>query len=276
MKKPGARQILIQACRAGTTMSTFRFWHTLEGYKILFLSPHPDDLALCIGGTLADKSRNCTFTVIDFFTRSVYAPNLRQGQRNEGFVSKKRLQEEHEYCSRYGVEVVSFAWPDSSLRGYSHEEETKGTPAHDKFGVYTRRALEQALAQRKPDLIFSPLAVGNHIDHSIVLWALKNAKKPDVPTIYYEDLPYVNRIELDAIDQVVQPILEGPGSIRIDITPSVEEKLKSLQIYKSTLTQDDLLQVRQHAGRLALKEGVCFERLWLSTKSSAPLRSAIF
>lgn len=265
MKEPGTREILVRASRTGTTMSTSHFWMLMDNCKILFLSPHPDDLGLCLGGILAAKERKNKFMVMDFFTRSVYAPNLKPGQRKETVVSRERLLEEYRYCDRYGVEVFPLDWPDSSLRGYTDDEETKGILPHDKFPGYVKKKLEKVLAKIKPDIIFCPLAIGNHIDHSIVLWALLQAKKPDALILYYEDLPYVSGIEPDAIRQVILPTLSDPGFIRVDITSTMEEKLRSLQIYKSTLTRDDLRRVRRHAGRLAAGENNYFERLWLGS-----------
>ncbi len=94
--------------------------------RVAILSPHLDDAALCLGGTLYRISQ-CVGpmpTFIDIFSRSRYVRPEFRAHLGHQDISELRNNEESLVASHLGCPIIDLLLPDSSMRGISDEEET--------------------------------------------------------------------------------------------------------------------------------------------------------
>jgi len=156
--------------------------------RVLLLSPHPDDIAWSLGGTLARmRGAGAEPHVLTFFTRTRYAPtHPAHGDRLE--VSRVREEEERAWARANGVLLHRATLDDSSLRGYDDDTELGAEPAADVVSKVARH-VETVLSEVDPGLVLVPLAAGGHVDHAAVRIAAAKLVPPAL-LAWYEDLPY--------------------------------------------------------------------------------------
>jgi LmbE family N-acetylglucosaminyl deacetylase len=232
------------------------------------MSPHFDDLAYSNGGLIIKKLIPMKFALVNIFTRSLWAPNLKNHCLDSTKISEIRLRENANFCRSVGIRSFSLGFADSSHRGYSEISETPSLISDDIMHrdnvsdkVYTMIA--KFLRQASFDVVFAPLALGNHIDHYIVSRAIQNIKLSGVQKVFYEDLPYCASLEMSQIDQLVSERLHTACPILVDITKEIDRKIENVKIYGSQVCPHDIDAIRFHSKRL-LREKLSFhERIWV-------------
>lgn len=163
--------------------------------RVLAVSPHLDDAAFSVGGTLAAlAAAGHDVTVVTCFTRSVPDP---QGfalacQTDKGLAPEVdymalRRAEDDAAMAALGAMPLRLDLPEAPHRGY--------TSAPDLFaGVHDGdeawRDVRAALEDLSADVWLGPQGLGNHVDHLHVLRALAGL---DRPTAWWRDSPYVLR-----------------------------------------------------------------------------------
>ncbi|RLK58207.1 PIG-L deacetylase family protein [Actinokineospora cianjurensis] len=207
--------------------------------RVLLLSPHPDDLAWSLGGTVA-RLRADVFGVT-FFGQTRYAPgDVTHGSPAAAGV---RAAEEDSWAAWAGVRLVRHDLPDASLRGFTDETEMGATPEPEVVASVSA-LLRTAIGDIRPDLVFAPVAIGGHVDHAAVRAACSTM---DLPTAWYEDLPYA----LGSDDR------HGETSTVVTVDWAVKEK--GVLFFPSQLPAEVLPVLRAHA------DSSGGERLWTST-----------
>ncbi len=179
-----------------------------EGSRILVLSPHFDDDVLACGGTLYKHV---------LANDSVAVVYLTDGREGDPSVADKKLVEETRKAEArrataiLGIERLIFLdQPDSRLRP---------TPS-----LIDR--LAEIVSEERPDLIYVPSFLENHIDHfevSRILLALASKIRLECNVCAYE---------------AWTPLLPN---IVVDITEVMEKKKEAAQQYVSQLKQVDYL-----------------------------------
>ena len=163
--------------------------------RVTAVSPHLDDAAFSVGGTLAALAdAGHEVTVVTCFTASVPDPTgfalacqLDKGLPADADYMALRRDEDAAAMAVLGATPLHLDLPEAPHRGY--------TGAPDLFaGVHggdeVWRDVRAALADVPGDLWLAPQALGWHVDHLQVLRAVAGTGRP---VLWWRDSPYVLR-----------------------------------------------------------------------------------
>lgn len=185
----------------------------------VFISPHLDDAMLSAGGLINNLSKKTKVIVINVFTES---SDKRQtlsawkfvkdmGYEKPSILFAERRKEDKEAFSLMGIEPINLGFPDalwrrkngmfSSLLGrllpeFAHVyptyrwHMTKGIIANSDRKTLSAVAdkIKEVLKNEKNPIIFAPLGIGKHVDHSLVREVCKAMF--DHNLVYWSDFPY--------------------------------------------------------------------------------------
>jgi LmbE family N-acetylglucosaminyl deacetylase len=226
--------------------------------KHVFVSPHPDDIALSCGGLIArlrDVGEEVAIATV--FCRAGARPRLTRYQlRALGFdpeadardepeptdpadanadapdsaptpeeVMAVRRAEDEAYARFAGASIAFVNMPDGVFRGYVGGPELMAAPrADDPSPVEELRAV---LAGLRPDRVYIPLSIGGHVDHRQTRRAgitlLAEARSPYLDrATFFEDFPYAMKVGFERLDQLDPEILSSlPAGV--SLTPEYVE-----------------------------------------------------
>ncbi len=167
--------------------------------RVLAVSPHLDDAAFSVGGTLAAMARDgWTVTVLTCFTGNVAIPTgfalacqLDKGLAADIDYMALRRAEDRVACAVVGAEPVHLPFLEAPHRGYEGAAALFG-PRRDDDGIVPQLAVALADAAGTADLVLGPLGLGDHVDHHIVRDALAAAASGR-DLLLWEDWPYADR-----------------------------------------------------------------------------------
>jgi LmbE family N-acetylglucosaminyl deacetylase len=256
--------------------------------KILVICPHFDDACFSVGGLLSRKT-SAKVAVLTVFSKSQSSPNsllLRsfskaskfsklnflRGLATE-FVSRLRQKEDWRFCDSVSAAQHLLPFEDSELRGYS-KPFLANMDWVDKDPVYNSvfTAIEKCVSPGSYDSILCPLAIGNHVDHLIVLKAFLQIlhKNRDIAAevFFYEDLPYASTYRLDSISSLALNRTGSGTPLLVDVTMEMPLKQDLADVYRSQSNGDEKERIAYHARRLFVladkrvgAKGYC-ERFW--------------
>ncbi|HEU0103773.1 MAG TPA: PIG-L family deacetylase [Mycobacteriales bacterium] len=163
--------------------------------RILAVSPHLDDAAFSVGGTLAALAdAGHQVTVATVFTRSVPAPTgfalacqTDKGLGPEVDYLALRREEDRAAMAVLGATPLHLDLPEAPHRGYGSAPDLFAG-VHPDDGMW--RQVAGLLAGLDADLWLGPQGLGGHVDHLQVLRALAGL---DRPVLWWRDSPYVLR-----------------------------------------------------------------------------------
>lgn len=167
----------------------------------LALSPHLDDAAFSCGGTLARLSATGWRVVVaTLFTRSVASPTgfalacqLDKGLPASVDYMALRRDEDARSCAIVGADTLWLDFPEAPHRGYTSAAALFGPQlATDDIDAALKDAVAGLLANTAPSLILAPQAIGGHVDHVVVVNALRQLPRT-VPLLWWRDFPYAAR-----------------------------------------------------------------------------------
>ena len=181
--------------------------------RYIFISPHLDDVALSVGGIVNHLSNNKNTTEIwTFFSGSPkdanlsdFAISLHKRWNLSLDAPKIRRLEDRKACKILGSDYKHFNLPDCIYR-----KDRQGNPiVREEEDLYQSIPLSQQYLVNKistdiisfsspDDIIVSPMAIGNHIDHRIVVAAIKQISSRTL--LYYEDYPYLINSKDSSVD----------------------------------------------------------------------------
>ena len=201
--------------------------------RILAFSPHLDDAVFSAGGTLAGHaSDGDAVTVVTCLTGNVDRPTgfalacqLDKGLSADIDYMALRRAEDIMACAAIDASVVHLPFLEAPHRGYDNPSalfaarRSDDTLAHDLIGT-----LRDLLALHRPDLVYGPYGVGNHVDHRIVRDALATVIG-DTPLIWWEDFPYAMK-ESTSHSVIVRRSLDADAA---------QAKLAAVLCYESQL-----------------------------------------
>ncbi len=170
----------------------------------LFLSPHLDDVAFSCGGTLLRLADDPAWRVVlcTVFAASVDDP--------QGFALRcqtdKGIAPEVDYMALRRSEDATFAelagvddawhWQlrEAPHRGYESPAELfSGERADDTVWQSIRDDLTSLDAELRPDVVFAPQGLGNHVDHLQTIRAVLGVYAGGHRVCWYRDTPYAIR-----------------------------------------------------------------------------------
>jgi LmbE family N-acetylglucosaminyl deacetylase len=206
-----------------------------------FISPHLDDVAFSCGGTLLRLADDgWTIHLCTIFTASVANPTgfalacqTDKGLAPEIDYMQLRRAEDDEFAGIAGnVNVLHLPHHEAPHRGYhSASELFDGVHADDEIWRTITDELQQMYRQIKPDVIFAPQGLGNHVDHLQIIRAV-NQCQFDVPVCWYRDTPYAIR------QPNAHPAPELPHGLReigISINDTLARKIDGCYAYTTQI-----------------------------------------
>jgi LmbE family N-acetylglucosaminyl deacetylase len=181
--------------------------------RYIFISPHLDDVALSVGGIVNHLSNNNNdIEIWTFFSGSPkdanlsdFALSLHKRWNLSLDAPKIRRLEDRKACKILGSDYKHFNLPDCIYR-----KDRQGNPiVREEDDLYQSIPPSQEYLIDKistniislstpEDIIVSPMAIGNHIDHRIVVAAIKQISSNLL--LYYEDYPYVIESQASSLD----------------------------------------------------------------------------
>lgn len=159
-------------------------------------------------------------------------------------VSAIRKLEDERYAYHAEASVVWMDLPDAVYRGYEGDAELLGTVLPDDEAPY--EALRREIMRLEPQLVYFPLAVGNHVDHQLCrnvgLAMLDAARRWIMPgpgmtgrVVFYEDFPYAWWNGFDGPASLPADF-RLPAGVQLqarysDVTDVIERKMAGIRVY---------------------------------------------
>lgn len=231
------------------------------------ISPHPDDAAYSLGGSLALRRALGLATVIDVaFGRSSHAVDgISDWDSYE--ITDLRCREERWFSDHIGAQSRIGSLPDLLLRTPDARTRMRQGESLDERLMAAVQARVRTGVAREECRVLAPMAAGLMPDHALVA-AAACAAVPDDRLLVYEDLPYArfpdgHAVGLDMYASRGRQLTP----VDIDITSAFEEKMDNLTLYRSQLHPDVPGLIREAATRFAERGGPKYvERIWRASR----------
>lgn len=225
--------------------------------KIYILSPHFDDAAYGLTLTISNLlNRKISVTLINCFTVTKWTA-LPVENKDVKSVSALRAAEDAEFNSLFNnaINITNLDLLDAPLRnGYIFQSSS--------FALNEWQLVEELrnyLEVNVGGILLCPLGIGGHIDHAICRAAVVQLYKK-LKVIFYEDLPYAQRITEEEILKHVSELEEELGvELKNNINKLEESSINkehAIGVYKSQLTEDICSEI---IARMNVLQG---ERVW--------------
>ncbi|HEY5488915.1 MAG TPA: hypothetical protein VIK00_03675, partial [Candidatus Limnocylindrales bacterium] len=199
----------------------------------------------------------------------------------------RRLEDER-YAYFAETSLVMLDLPDAVYRGYEGDKQLLGAVREDDEAPY--ELLRSEILRLEPQMVYFPLAVGNHVDHQlcrdVALALLSEQRRWVMPApsfigriCFYEDFPYAWWNDFAGLSAEGGLELDLPAGVGIepeysDISEVIDRKAAGLRVYASQLPHlfeseqgmlDDLFG---YHSRVALAGGVSgyAERYWATVR----------
>lgn len=169
--------------------------------KLLAISPHLDDAAFSAGGLLASRvDQGWDVTIATCFTGNVAQPTgfalacqLDKGLDAGVDYMALRRAEDLAACRALGARAVHLPFLEAPHRGYTSARMLfEARLPGDRIADDVAAALAALIASERPDLVLGPLCLGNHVDHHVVLDAMRQSCAAHT-VLLWEDWPYADR-----------------------------------------------------------------------------------
>jgi LmbE family N-acetylglucosaminyl deacetylase len=186
----------------------------------IYLSPHPDDVALSCGGLLWEQARSGDQPQVWTICAgdpppgpvSPFAAGLQVRWETGAAASEQRRREDVRACRWLRAGYRHFLLPDCIYRRdeesgaflYTSEESLFGPLDRREVGLVEWLAAELAQALPEGAQLVCPLSVGGHVDHRLTRAA---AERLGGACWYYADYPYIQD-HIDELAQFIQPTWE--------------------------------------------------------------------
>jgi LmbE family N-acetylglucosaminyl deacetylase len=198
----------------------------------VYLSPHPDDVAISCGGLVWEQAHSGDRVSIWTICAgdppagllSPFAQGLERRWQTGHEASSLRRAEDAASCNVLGASWRHFPFPDCIYRSspvdgtalYASEEALFGPlhPSEQPLVAELCRLLEEALPTGAQ--VVCPLAVGGHVDHRLTRSVAEAvARRLRRPLWYFADYPYAAK----AGAEVAASLQSGKQAIAFDISP---------------------------------------------------------
>lgn len=209
----------------------------------VFVAPHPDDVALSCGGTVATTARDSQPTIVTLFagqpTASVSEFARFQHDRwglDAASVAAARRAEDSAAAQALG-DSVQLAWLDHLDAIYRHPEYASDDAL---FGTLLDAdlplidALVTALAAHNANEYVVPFAAGNHVDHQLAFRAGRRLAARGALVWAYADVPYVIGNPRAVTDRLARGTVREARVTELD-SDAFERKIRAVECYPSQL-----------------------------------------
>jgi LmbE family N-acetylglucosaminyl deacetylase len=262
----------LEATQEDADAAAKRFWQRASWYRRASIRNKP-----LAGQALMD----------DISTQgALYTDDVVEAATAGEIVARRRVEDER-FAYFAEASVVFLDLPDAVFRGYEGDDQLLGPLREDDDAPVS--ILRREIARLEPQMVYLPLAIGNHVDHQLCRdagvallaeprsWVMPGPAWPG-NVVFYEDFPYAWWRNFQTLDDLPAGALDGiPPDVHLtphysDITDQLERKVRGIAMYESQL--DRLFGgvklmargVREHAeavGTLGRVNGAA-ERYWHS------------
>lgn len=247
-------------------------------FTCIVLSPHLDDAALSIGGTIARFTAAGEPTLVLTIAAgspppdaipSPFAASLHRawGVTAPGAVARRRREDEAAMAI-LGAEAQRLDQLDAIYRlpaRYDTEAALLGEPAaEDRLEIELADQLASILAASPRALVLAPLAVGGHVDHRVVHRVAIDLARRGRDVGFYEDLPYA--IKPGSVELRRAAIAHDLAPETFDITATLDRKIAAILAYSSQIAylfgdpEQSRSAITSYAA--AVDGGGAAERIW--------------
>jgi len=171
----------------------------------IYLSAHLDDAVLSCGGLIARQAAGGESVLVATICAgdpgpeplTEFAQMLHTVWGSRPSPVGDRRSEDRVACGRLDASVLHLEFPDAIYRRspagaalYASEEALLGPIASEEAGLIQKVAERLESACRPDARIYSPLAIGGHVDHRLTRSA---AERMGRPLCYYRDFPFASQ-----------------------------------------------------------------------------------
>jgi len=174
-----------------------------KGLKIIAIGAHPDDIELACGGTLSRAVQNEHEVMMIVVTGKSSFDHNRTSIRTD----KEAIEEQKESCLQLGIQNIKVLGFEDQQVPYSVELVSK---------------LDTLINDFDPDIVFTHFVFDTHQDHIRTAQSTLSAARKQNTILLYEPINPSGRGYVSFRPQVY-----------IDITDSLEDKIKALKSHKS-------------------------------------------
>lgn len=208
-------------------------------YKNIILSPHSDDAAFSLGGLLLSGFFKYTEVLMVFSVSNCTISHIKD---HAEVITQIRKNEDRDFFGlcKSKVHLGYLDVPDAPIRleiessnVFNRFPSDEDQEICNKISCFIKESYSSDI------VIYSPLALGNHIDHLIVFEAACTLASKGYTVIFYEDLPYAANYVDGQIEKKIRSLENSTGKkffnsiIRTDI--SITEKVNAINIFKSQI-----------------------------------------
>ncbi|MBL6988768.1 MAG: PIG-L family deacetylase [Bacteriovoracaceae bacterium] len=241
-----------------------------EFEKVIILSPHLDDAVYSCGGLLWQLKDSCNVHVITTNSGDPSMP-LRQGH----IAPAIRRKEDILVMQKIGCQFLHVGFLDAIFRRidgsldyiYDNIIGLDKPAAEDQlYQEALATFLKKITHQMGKSLIFSPMAIGGHVDHLITALVSLGLEDGQTTVLFYEDWPYVaNNLQQIPKTPLSKYGLELSASYHCTIDPEAKQSLvRMYESQLSTLFESDAVLLKNIYFRKVEDKPV--EQFWKLTK----------
>ncbi len=218
----------------------------------IYLSPHLDDAALSCGGLIYQQAQRgmrplvitCFAGTPDYSALSPFATEQHHAWGQPRDPMEQRRREDASALSFLGCESQHWAYLDCIYRRHSTSGEFLYASEGAIFGELHNEdqvLIDQLVARLRVSFaavgawLYSPLTVGHHVDHQLVLQAAVQLQNHGYSVQYYEDYPYAesNTNLAEALSGWTVPPM--PNVQMLD-GKELQAKISAIRLYGSQLS----------------------------------------
>ena len=225
----------LEATQEDADASAKRFWQRASWYRRASIRNRP------LAGQMV---------IDDVSTQgALYTEDVVDAATAGEIVAQRRVEDER-YAYFAEASVVFLDLPEAVFRGYEGDDQLLGPVRLDDDAPVS--ILRKEIARLEPQVVYLPLAVGNHVDHQLCRNAgvalLAEPRSWVMPgpdwagkVVFYEDFPYAYWHNFQALDDLPEGSLEGiPNDVYLtphyaDITDQLERKVRGVAMYESQI-----------------------------------------
>lgn len=252
----------------------------------LVISPHQDDAALSIGGTIASRRTEESHVICNVFTVSGW---LGKGFRPSPLPGVTKIRQSEEDLSNQILSATGLGlglWEAEVANYYrrsvdSYPTRTGFVFADDPFlrtmgeRDSIHRGIDQIVRSLSPKRLYFPLGLGSHMDHVyLAKYGRDNASRlkeqyPNCDVYFFEDQPYATYDEVN-VRRIVDSLCGGSLQLSPEyqnITNTFEIKVQSIAAHRSQFARlENEQRLKDYAASIAKEANMSndnlAERLW--------------
>ena len=184
------------------------------------ISPHLDDAVFSAGSLIATLAEyRHEVIILTCFTASVENPGdfalacqLDKGLNAEVDYMRLRREEDVEACEILGASPIWLKLPEAPHRSYMNAKELfEEIKTEDRIQEELFLELRSIIKNHRPEYIFYPKGIGNHVDHQQVCNAVQKLKLsfPEISYLRWYDQPYLLRNPSAMVERPEEFIWKG-------------------------------------------------------------------